>query len=62
MEKFGTEYKNNYQQTHYDNVRLCVPKGQKDKLKQYANTQNMSLNKLINTAIQEYLENRGITL
>lgn len=62
MDKFGSEYKNNYEREKYDSIRLLTSKGYKDKLKQYASTQNMSLNKLINTAIQEYLENRGITL
>ena len=62
MDKFGSEYKNEYKRNNYDSVSLTIAKGYKDKLKQYASTQNMSLNKLINTAIQEYLENRGITL
>lgn len=47
-----------YTEKAYDYHRVYFPKGEKDKLKEIATSQNMSLNEFINTAIKYYLEHK----
>lgn len=47
-----TKYKNDFNKTKYDSLRIVVPKGVKDKLKEYCKTHGISLNKLINNYIE----------
>ena len=42
-----TAYKNKYNSSHYDRINLIVPKGEKDRLKQLAAAQGISLNEYI---------------
>lgn len=42
-----TAYKNKYNAKHYDRINLIVPKGEKDRLKQLATAQGISLNEYI---------------
>lgn len=56
MSKPTAEVKNRYNAKAYDRISLFMPKGEKDKLKQEAEARGMSLNGLINAAIQEYLK------
>ena len=44
---------------NYDFISFYVPKGQRDKLKAYAKSQNLSVNKLIQTALEEYRKNHS---
>ena len=37
-----------------DYIRVNVPKGEREKIKAYAETQGMSVNKLLLTALEEY--------
>ena len=42
---------------HYEQINFVVPVGERDEIKAYAESQNMSLNKLIITALKEYRDN-----
>lgn len=46
-----------YTKENYDSVIFYVPKGKRDALKKYAQSKNLSLNKLIQTALEEYTKN-----
>lgn len=46
----NTEYLNG----HYDYIRVNVPKGEREKIKAYAKSQGMSVNKLLLTTLEEY--------
>ena len=48
-----------YLKGHYDYIRLNVPKGEREKIKAYAESQGMSVNKLLLTALEEYKANHG---
>lgn len=37
-----------YNRRHYDRLTLLMPKGRKEKLKEYANNHDITVNKLIN--------------
>lgn len=56
MSRTSAEVKNRYNAKAYDRIALFVQKGEKDKLKQEAEARGMSLNGLINAAVQEYLK------
>lgn len=43
-----------YLKGHYDYIRVNVPKGEREKIKAYAESQGMSVNKLLLTALDEY--------
>lgn len=43
-----------YLKEKYDYIRVNVPKGERDKIKAYAESQGMSVNKLLLTALEEY--------
>lgn len=48
-----------YLKGHYDYIRVNVPKGEREKIKEYAQSQGMSVNKLLLTALEEYKTNHG---
>lgn len=50
-----------YLKGHYDYIRMNVPKGEREKIKAYAESQGMSVNKLLLTALEEYKKNHGGT-
>ena len=45
-----------YSAKTYDNIRIYVPKGYREDLKQYAYDKGMSLNEFINKAIDLFVE------
>lgn len=49
--KTNSEIKNGYAKRNYDDVRLQVKKGQKEIIKEYAQSKGMSLNAYINSLI-----------
>lgn len=57
MGKPSTAASARYQKKVYDRVVIFVSKGNKDELKEYAETQGESLNAFIKRAIQETIEN-----
>jgi len=57
MGKTSAAVTNRYQKKKYDRVVILVSKGNKDELKEYAETQGESLNAFIKRAIQETIEN-----
>ena len=52
MGKTSTQSKNKYNTKTYDQLRIIVKKGQKDVIKQYAESKGMSLNGYINSLIE----------
>ena len=48
-----TEYKNKWQKQNVDRVNLIMPKGQKEKIQEYAKARGESLSGFINRAITE---------
>ena len=48
-----------YLKGHYDYIRVNVPKGKREKIKAYAESQGMSVNKLLLTALEEYQANHA---
>ena len=50
------EYKNKYLKDNYDRVLLCLDKGDKDKIKEYADSCGESVNSFIKRAIKEAIE------
>ena len=46
-----------YVKEHYDYIRVNVPKGEREKIKAYAEAQGFSVNKLFLTALEEYQNN-----
>lgn len=53
MGKTSATVKNRYNDKAYDRISLVVPKGQKDLIKEYAESNGESLNAFIQRAIQE---------
>ena len=63
MSEFNqTKYINEFMKEKYDRIGLMVPKGQKEIIKAYAKSKNMSVNEYINSLIRAELNkycNRG---
>ena len=47
-----------YVKTHLDDIKIRVPKGQREKLKSIASEMGMSMNQMFITAVEEYIEKR----
>lgn len=45
-----------YVSTHYDQIKVNVPKGQREKYKQEADRLGLSVNQLFITAVDTYLD------
>ncbi len=54
--KASTRAKNKYNAANYDNLRILVPKGQKEKIKAHAAKRGESINGFVNRAIDETIE------
>jgi hypothetical protein len=52
-----TQYKNNHIKNHYDRINLCIPKGQKDKIKAVAEANGISINEYLFMLICSDLSN-----
>lgn len=48
------KYNNNFAKHNYDNLKLILPKGKKEELKDYAKCNDISLAGLIKKAITKY--------
>jgi len=48
----NTAYKNQFQKENYDRVNLTVPKGKKQEIKDFAESNGKSLNGFINELIE----------
>lgn len=53
-----TKYMNNYKREHYDTIRIDLPKGSKELLKQEAMKRNISVTKLIKQAVLMYINEK----
>ena len=42
--------------THLDDIKIRIPKGQREKLKAIASEMGMSMNQMFITAVEEYIE------
>lgn len=57
QEKFNpTKYKNSFQKENYDKIGLLVPKGERAKLRAYAEARGQSLNSFILESIKKNME------
>lgn len=54
--KASTRAKNKYNAINYDNLRIIVPKGKKENIKEHAEKQGESINKFVNRAIDEAIQ------
>lgn len=45
-----------YVKTHLDDIKIRVPKGQREKLKSIASEMDMSMNQMFIKAVEEYIE------
>ena len=59
MGKASTKAQNKYIAKKYDRIALVVPKGEKDKIKEHAESMGESLNGFINRVIAEAMEKGG---
>lgn len=57
--KSSTRAKNKYNAENYDNLRIVVPKGKKDKIKAFAESKGESINGFVNRVIDEAMQNEG---
>ncbi len=48
-----------YAKDNYETIRVYVPKGQREDIKAYAQSQGLSVNKLLITALEEYRKNHN---
>lgn len=51
--KATTRAKNKYNATNYDSLRIVVPKGKKQVIKDYAESKGKSINGFVNEAIDK---------
>ena len=54
--KASTRAKNKYNAANYDNLRILVQKGQKEKINAHAAERGESINGFVNRAIDETIE------
>ena len=54
--KTSAASKNKWNEKAYDRINLTVPKGKKDKIKEYAESKGESVNGFINRAIDETMK------
>lgn len=54
--KKASVYKNKYNASHYDNLRIVVPKGTKDIIKAHADKKGETINGFVKRAINETME------
>lgn len=54
--KAQTRAKNKYNAKTYDSLRIVVPKGKKELIKEYAEKQGKSINGFVNEAISEKIK------
>lgn len=58
--KKRNEYLHEYRREHYDQVNINVPKGMKEKWKQYAKESGVSLNQFLADAVEEKVMRDGL--
>ena len=49
-----------YVKTHLDDIKIRVPKGEREKLKAVAAEMGMSMNQMFIKAVEEYIEKSGV--
>lgn len=54
--KSSTKAKNKYNAANYDNLRIVVPKGTKEIIREHAGSKGESINGFVNRAINETME------
>ena len=59
MGKTSSKVKDKYNAKAYDEIKLCVKKGDKDKIKDHAERKGESVNGFINKAIEEKMQRDG---
>ena len=56
--KSSTKAKNKYNAENYDSLRIVVPKGKKEIIKEYAASKGESINGFVNRVIDEAMQNK----
>ena len=59
MGKTSSAVKNRYNEKAYDRINLTVPKGQKEAIKEYAESKGESVNGFINRLIDAEVKKEG---
>lgn len=54
--KASTRAKNKYNSANYDSLRIVVPKGDKEKIKAFAESKGESINGFVKRAIKEAMQ------
>ena len=62
MGKTSSKVKDRYNAKAYDEIKVRVPKGEKDKIKSHAETNGESVNGFIKRAIDETMQRDNISL
>ena len=62
MGKTSSKVKDRYNAKAYDEIKVRVPKGEKDKIKSHAETNGESVNGFIKRAIDETMQRDNINL
>ena len=62
MGKTSSKVKDRYNAKAYDEIKVRVPKGEKDKIKSHAETNGESVNGFIKRAIDETIQRDNISL
>ena len=62
MGKTSSKVKDRYNAKAYDEIKVRVPKGEKDKIKSHAETNGESVNGFIKRAIDETIQRDNINL
>lgn len=57
MSKPTAAVKNRWNEKNYDRITIIVKKGTKDKFKEYADSEGMSLNAYIVNSVEEHINN-----
>lgn len=62
MGKTSSAVKDKYNKKAYDEIKVRVAKGQKEKIQNHSEAHDMSVNSFINDAISEKMQRDGETL
>lgn len=61
MSKTSSRVKNRYNRKAYDRLTIIVPKGEKEKIKERAETEGLSLNGYVKAAIEEKMAREDLS-
>lgn len=56
------DYNNEYAAEHYDRITILLPKGRKEKIKEYCKSKDISMSEFINACLDEKLKRLKLDL